>query len=91
MINVAILGSTGSVGTSTLDVIARQSEQFRAFALTANKNVERLYEQCLQFLPEIAVMVDEAAADDLQQRLKNNSNTSHIIVFSGIGTTLILV
>ncbi|MCK5647423.1 MAG: 1-deoxy-D-xylulose-5-phosphate reductoisomerase [Gammaproteobacteria bacterium] len=83
MINVAILGSTGSVGTSTLDVIARQSEQFRAFALTANKNVERLYEQCLQFLPEIAVMVDEAAADDLQQRLKNNSNTSHIIVFSG--------
>ena len=53
------------------------------FVLTANKNVERLYEQCLQFLPEIAVMVDEAAADDLQQRLKNNSNTTHISVFSG--------
>lgn len=83
MINVAILGSTGSIGTSTLDVIGRQSERFNAFALTANKNVERLYEQCLQFLPEIAVMVDEAAAADLQQRLKNNSKTSHISVLSG--------
>ena len=83
MINVAILGSTGSIGTSTLDVIARQSERFHAFALTANKNVERLYEQCLQFLPEMAVMVDEASAYELEQRLKKNSKTSHIKVFSG--------
>lgn len=83
MINVAILGSTGSIGTSTLDVIARQSERFHAFALTANKNVERLYEQCLQFLPEMAVMVDEASSDELEQRLKKSSKTSHIKVFSG--------
>jgi len=72
MINVAILGSTGSIGSSTLDVIARQSEQFNVFALTANKNVDRLYEQCLKFLPEIAVMVDENSAVELQQRLKNS-------------------
>ena len=83
MINVAILGSTGSIGTSTLDVILRQSEQFNAFALTANSNVERLYEQCLQFLPEIAVMVDEASASELEQKLKKNSTTNHIKVFSG--------
>lgn len=83
MINVAILGSTGSIGTSTLDVIARQSDQFHAFALTANKNVDRLYEQCLQFMPEMAAMVDEAAATELQKRLKKNSQTSHIKVFSG--------
>ncbi len=83
MINVAILGSTGSIGTSTLDVIARQSERFNAFALTANKNIERLYNQCVQFLPEIAVMVDEAAADELQQRLQSNPGTQHIKVFSG--------
>ena len=83
MINVAILGSTGSIGTSTLDVILRQSEQFNAFALTANSNVERLYEQCLQFLPEIAVMVDEASASELEQKLKKNSTTKHIKVFSG--------
>ena len=83
MINVAILGSTGSIGTSTLDVIARQSERFNAFALTANKNIERLYNQCVQFLPEIAVMVDEAAADELQQRLQSNPGTQHIKVLCG--------
>ena len=83
MINVAILGSTGSIGTSTLDVIARQSERFKAFALTANKNVDRLYEQCLQFLPEIAVMVDEVSAEELEKKLKESSKTSHIKVFSG--------
>ncbi len=83
MINVAILGSTGSIGTSTLDVISRQSERFRAFALTANKNVERLYEQCAQFLPEVAVMVDEQSAGDLQRRLKDNHKTRHIEVYAG--------
>ncbi len=83
MINVAILGSTGSIGTSTLDVIARQSDKFHAFALSANKNVERLYEQCHQFLPEIAVMVDEQSARDLQQKLKQDPKTAHIDVFSG--------
>jgi len=83
MINVAILGSTGSIGTSTLDVIGRQSKRFRAFALTANKNVERLYEQCVQFLPEVAVMVDEQSATDLQRRLKDNHKTRHIDVYTG--------
>ena len=83
MINVAILGSTGSVGSSTLDVIARQSERFHAFALTAHSNVQRLYDQCVQFLPEIAVMVDQSSADELQQRLKNNPTTASIHVLSG--------
>ncbi|MDX2504704.1 MAG: 1-deoxy-D-xylulose-5-phosphate reductoisomerase [Gammaproteobacteria bacterium] len=83
MINIAILGSSGSIGISTLDVIARQSERFRAFALTANTNVDRLYEQCAQYLPEIAVMVDENSAGELQQRLSNNVKTRDIAVFSG--------
>ena len=83
MINIAILGSTGSIGTSTLDVIARQSERFRAFALTANRNVDRLYQQCLQFLPEIAVMVDEASAKELAQRLNSHPETSRIQVLQG--------
>ncbi|WP_198264064.1 1-deoxy-D-xylulose-5-phosphate reductoisomerase [sulfur-oxidizing endosymbiont of Gigantopelta aegis] len=83
MINVAILGSTGSIGTSTLDVIARQPERFCAYALTANKNVERIYEQCVQFSPVKVVMVDEASAHTLEQRLKANAQTSHIQVFSG--------
>ncbi|MCW8932164.1 MAG: 1-deoxy-D-xylulose-5-phosphate reductoisomerase [Gammaproteobacteria bacterium] len=83
MINVAILGSTGSIGTSTLDVITRQNERFNAFALTANKNIERLYEQCCHYLPEIAVMVDEDCAHELEKKLKKNIETSHIKVLSG--------
>lgn len=83
MINVAILGSTGSIGSSTLDVIARQNERFNAFVLTAHKNVARLYEQCVEFLPEIAVMVDETSANELQQRLKSNPKTQGIKVFAG--------
>ena len=84
MINVAILGSTGSIGSSTLDVISRQAQRFRAFAVTANKNVDRLYQQCQQFLPEIAVMVDVNAANELQQRLKESASTRHIQVLSGV-------
>ncbi|MCK5697493.1 MAG: 1-deoxy-D-xylulose-5-phosphate reductoisomerase [Gammaproteobacteria bacterium] len=83
MINVAILGATGSVGSSTLDVIARQSERFCAFALTAHSNVQRLYEQCVQFSPKIAVMVNQSSADELQQRLKDNPKTTSIQVLSG--------
>ena len=84
MINVAILGATGSIGSSTLDVISRQAQRFRAFALTANKNVDRLYQQCQQFLPEIAVMVDVTSANELQQRLKESASTRHIQVLSGV-------
>ena len=83
MINVAILGSTGSIGTSTLDVIARQSKQFRAYALTANNNVDRLYEQCLKFLPEVAVLVNESAAHQLSERLKEHPEARQIRVMSG--------
>ena len=59
---VAILGSTGSIGESTLDVITRHPEQFRVVLLVANKNAERLREQCLRHAPDFAVMVDVNAA-----------------------------
>ena len=68
-IAVAILGATGSIGLSTLDVISRHPERFHVVALTANRNVERLYEQCLQWRPRWAVMADAAAADKLRARL----------------------
>ncbi len=84
MINVAILGATGSIGTSTLDVIARQSERFCVYALTANKNIERLYSQCVQFLPVYAVMVDHDCAEQLAQKLQTNVDTQGIKVLSGM-------
>lgn len=68
--NITILGASGSIGVSTLDVIARHPERFRVFALTANRNVERMLQQCLQFQPRYAVMADTAAAEALQQQLQ---------------------
>ena len=68
--SVAILGSTGSIGVSTLDVISRHQDRFRVTALTANTQVDRLFEQCKKHRPNVAVMVDEKAAGQLDDQLK---------------------
>ncbi len=70
MIGITVLGSTGSIGVSTLDVIAQHPGQYRAVALTANRNVERLFEQCAAHHPDYAVMSDETAAEQLQQKIQ---------------------
>lgn len=67
---VTVLGSTGSIGVSTLDVLSRHPEKFTVFALTANRNVERLVAQCQQFTPRYAVMSDETAAQRLADILQ---------------------
>ncbi|MBO9646768.1 MAG: 1-deoxy-D-xylulose-5-phosphate reductoisomerase [Pseudacidovorax sp.] len=67
---VTILGATGSVGTSTLDVIARHPDRYEVFALTAATRVDELAAQCLRFQPRFAVMADERAARDLASRLE---------------------
>lgn len=67
---VTILGATGSVGTSTLDVIARHPDRYEVFALTAATRVDELAAQCLRFQPRFAVMADERAARDLALRLE---------------------
>ena len=53
---LAILGSTGSIGTSTLDVVSRHPERFEVFALTAATRVDLLFEQCVRWKPTYAVM-----------------------------------
>ena len=70
MQNVTILGSTGSIGVSTLDVIGRHPEKYAVFALTAHKQVDKLFEQCLQFKPQFAVLGSAEAAGQLRQRLE---------------------
>jgi 1-deoxy-D-xylulose-5-phosphate reductoisomerase len=65
---VTILGSTGSVGVSTLDVIRRHRGELRAVALTALGNEERLFHQIHEFRPDVAVLVDREAAGRLQRR-----------------------
>jgi 1-deoxy-D-xylulose-5-phosphate reductoisomerase len=69
MIGVAVLGSTGSIGLSTLDVLARHPERFRVVALTAHRNVERLAEQCRRYRPQVAAMADPEAARRLASLL----------------------
>ncbi|TWO71655.1 1-deoxy-D-xylulose-5-phosphate reductoisomerase [Caenimonas sedimenti] len=67
---IAVLGSTGSVGANTLDVIARHPERFEVFALSASSKVEEMLAQCAQFRPRFAVMAQPAAAQALAQRLE---------------------
>ncbi|WP_018862314.1 MULTISPECIES: 1-deoxy-D-xylulose-5-phosphate reductoisomerase [unclassified Thioalkalivibrio] len=67
---ITILGSTGSIGVSTLDVVSRQPDRFHVHALTAHRNVERLKEQCLEVRPRVAVVAEETAASELQRELE---------------------
>ena len=69
MQTVSILGSTGSIGVNTLDVIARQPDRYRVFALTAHSRVDSLTAQCVQFTPRYAVMVSEPHARELKRAL----------------------
>jgi len=67
---VTILGSTGSIGGCALDVLARHPGRFHVAALTANRQVERLYEQCRRLRPRLAVMLDARAAEQLERLLR---------------------
>jgi 1-deoxy-D-xylulose-5-phosphate reductoisomerase len=67
---VTVLGATGSVGISTLDVISRNPGSYRVIALTANRNTQRLAEQCARFDAELAVIADPALENELYGALK---------------------
>jgi 1-deoxy-D-xylulose-5-phosphate reductoisomerase len=67
---LTLLGSTGSIGDSTLDVVARHPQRFSIFALTAHRNGAKLAEQCLRFAPEWAVVGDAATAQQLETTLR---------------------
>ena len=69
MQNITILGSTGSIGKSTLDVVARHPGEYQIIALTAQQQDGLLFEQCQCFHPRYAVLLDEAAAERLRARL----------------------
>ena len=66
---ITILGATGSIGKSTLDVLARHPNEYHVVALTANTQSDQLFEQCREFSPQFAVMVDEDAATRLETKL----------------------
>ena len=67
--SLAILGSTGSIGTQTLDVVAAKPDLFEVYALTANNNADLLIAQARQFLPEVVVIANETYYDKVKKAL----------------------
>ena len=79
MQGVAILGSTGSVGENTLDVIARHPDRFRVVALGAHRNVEKLAEQCRRFSVPYAAIADESLAPRLREQLRAEGAATRVL------------
>ena len=77
-VRVTVLGSTGSIGTSTLDVIARHPERFEVHALTASRQVDLLFEQCVRFKPNYAVMVQPESAQALGEKLRAHGMATQV-------------
>ncbi|MBH9577651.1 1-deoxy-D-xylulose-5-phosphate reductoisomerase [Inhella proteolytica] len=78
-LRVCVLGSTGSIGANTLDVIARHPERFEAVALTAHSRADELFQQCLRHRPRWACLPDPAAALDLQRRLREAGLSTEVL------------
>ncbi|MGH8631574.1 MAG: 1-deoxy-D-xylulose-5-phosphate reductoisomerase [Burkholderiales bacterium] len=77
--NLAVLGSTGSVGINTLDVAGRHPQRFRVFALAANRDVDKLFAQCVEFEPALAALADRQAAAQLRTRLREAGVATEVI------------
>lgn len=72
MKNISILGSTGSIGIQAADVVRRNKDKFKIVGLSTNKNIDLLYEQILEFKPQVVAVMDSDSAYRLKKRLKNN-------------------
>jgi 1-deoxy-D-xylulose-5-phosphate reductoisomerase len=77
--NVSILGATGTIGLHTLDVITQHPDRFSVFALTANSSVNALFDLCLRYTPQYAVMLQAAAAAELSTQLKNSGANTIVL------------
>jgi 1-deoxy-D-xylulose-5-phosphate reductoisomerase len=79
VIGVAVLGSTGSIGESTLDVLARHLDRFEVVALAANRNAAKLAQQIIQWNPEYAVLADETSLPELKERVARAGVSTRIL------------
>ena len=75
---ITILGSTGTIGRNTLDVLDRYPDRYRITALTAHRNVNAMFEQCIKYAPRVAVMRDENSAEELEARLKGVGSETQV-------------
>ncbi|MBY0411957.1 MAG: 1-deoxy-D-xylulose-5-phosphate reductoisomerase, partial [Burkholderiaceae bacterium] len=76
---LTVLGSTGSIGTSTLDVVARHPDRFEIFALSAATQVDLILAQCAQFRPRFVVMASAPHAQQLVEKLKANGLLTQVL------------
>ncbi|MDR2333627.1 MAG: 1-deoxy-D-xylulose-5-phosphate reductoisomerase [Burkholderiaceae bacterium] len=76
---LTVLGSTGSIGTNTLDVVARHLDHYEVFALSASTRVELMLAQCAQFKPRYAVMASAPHAKELADKLKANGIATEVL------------
>ena len=79
MKQLTILGSTGSIGCSTLDLVRHNPDSFSITALVAGKNVDRMVEQCLEFSPRYAVMDDAHSAELLRAKLREQGSRTEVM------------
>jgi 1-deoxy-D-xylulose-5-phosphate reductoisomerase len=79
MQRITILGATGSIGESTLDVVGRHPDRYQVFALTARRDHGRLLAQCLRFAPAYAVLTDSAAAQRLREGLAEHGSRTEVL------------
>jgi 1-deoxy-D-xylulose-5-phosphate reductoisomerase len=79
---ISILGSTGSIGVNTLDVISRQPDRYQVFALTAHSRVDLMTAQCVQYTPRYAVMASEQHGRELQRVLAGLSVSTEVLLGS---------
>jgi len=79
MIGLTLLGATGSIGISTLDVVYRHKDKYEIIALTANRNIELLIEQCETWQPKYAVIADDALAEALNSSLKGKGLDTEVL------------
>ncbi|MDM0119144.1 1-deoxy-D-xylulose-5-phosphate reductoisomerase [Variovorax arabinosiphilus] len=85
---ITVLGSTGSVGVSTLDVIARHPERFEVFALSAATKVDEMLAQCVRFMPRFAVMASAPHAERLATLLRDNGVSTRVLQGEGALETI---
>ena len=76
---LCVLGSTGSIGENTLDVVARNPEHFRLLALAAHRNAEKLAQQCARFDAELAVIADPTLEPELAAQLQRCGSRAEIL------------
>jgi len=79
MMGLTILGSTGTIGVNTLDVVARHGGDIEVVALTANRNVDDLFGQCRTWRPKFAVLADEASAEQLAARIRDAALDTEVL------------